>query len=475
MNFILLEKSIKSYYPKAENLDLVKKAFEFSKESHKGYKRLSGEDFFIHPFNVAFLLSKWHLDLVSISAGLLHDVIEDTDKTKEDLLKNFPHAVVNIVNGVTNIKEIEDQPRIFRKMENMRKMILSMFKDLRVVFVKLADVLDNLRTLEFLDEERRVRFARESMEVYAPLAHRFGMSEVKGEMEDLSFKYLYPDEYKILKEKIDKSIPSANMIIQNIEEELKALLNKNNIKAKVKGRIKRIYSVFRKIKTQKRDFDEIYDLIGIRIITETIKECYIVLGILHREYTPLMEHFYDYIASPKMNMYRSIHTKIYNKSGGILEVQIRTEEMDKEAELGIAAHWRYKEEDYSKEIDKWDWLKNLYEWQNEKISPEEFFRNLKIDLYYDEIFVFTPKGEVKVLPKGSTVLDFAYLIHTDIGNHARLCKVNGKVVPFEYQLKNKDKVEIVVAKNSHPSPDWLKIVKTPQARYKIRKYLKNLN
>ncbi|RLD17536.1 MAG: hypothetical protein DRI36_03470 [Caldiserica bacterium] len=467
MEFSVLENKIREYYK--GDIEIVKKAYDFSKKAHSGSKRKQGVPFFVHPFNVALLLSSWKLDTASISGGLLHDVIEEREDLKEDLKREFPEEIVRIVEGVTNIKELENEPRILRKMENLRKMILATSKDIRVIFVKFADILDNLKTLEYIGEERGRRFAEEVLQIYAPLAHRFGLSYAKGEMEDLAFRFLNEEEYNRIKSFVDSSLPEANKVLNKIEEDLKRILEENGIKARVKGRVKRIYSIYRKIKSQGRDFDEIYDIIGVRIITENVKDCYAALGVLHSKFQYLKEHYFDYIMMPKMNMYQSIHTKIVY-DGGIVEVQIRTEEMDRRAEFGIASHWRYKEG--GKERENFEWLELLYEWLNDEITPEEFFKNLKIDLYYDEVFVFTPKGEVKVLPKGSTPLDFAYRVHTDIGNHARLCKVNGKVVGFDYELKTGDKVEIITSKNSRPSPDWLKFVKTPQARYKIKRFLR---
>ena len=408
-----LSASLRQYYPE-EDLAFLKKVYEFAEKAHSGVKRLSGEPYFQHPCRVALLLSSWKLDLPTVSAGLLHDVVEDTGISKEDVSLQFGPEIAGIVDGVTKIQELKSAPRILRKMEDMRKMIFAMFRDIRVVFVKLADCMDNIQTLEYLPEENRERFAREALDIYAPMAHRLGMFEVKGELEEKAFQSLYKEDYEQLRDRIRGLYPGMEEKIGTVTQKLEIFFAEKNLSVKIKGRIKRVSSIYWKIRQQKLHLEEIRDLIGLRIIAGSIQDCYVVLGLIHERYTPFKEGFFDYIATPKLNGYRSIHTKVTDDRLELLEFQIRTEEMDLMAEFGVAAHWKYKEGAGTGAEEKQEWLRRIYEWQNEKISPEEFFRNLKVDLDYDEVFVFTPRGEVKILPRGSTALDFAYLIHSDI-------------------------------------------------------------
>ncbi len=457
------------------NLDIVKKAYNYAREAHVGQNRVSGEPFIKHPLGVAFILTKLGLDIISISAALLHDVVEDTGITSEDITNEFGEEIALLVDGVTKLTRLKFKSKEEHQAESLRKMFLAMAQDIRVVLIKLADRLHNMRTLNFLDKEKQIEKARETVEIYAPLAHRLGMSRLKWELEDLSFRYLYPDMYYEVSNKVAVNRKQREKEIQKAIQLLQNKLEEQGIKAEIYGRPKHLYSIYQKMKRKEIDFNEIYDLTAIRIIVDTVRECYEVLGLVHELWKPIPGRFKDYIAMPKSNMYQSLHTTVISPNGDPLEVQIRTPEMHRTAEYGIAAHWRYKEGKHSRDEfeEKLTWLRQLLEWQNDLQEPQEFMETLKIDLFEDEVFVFTPQGDVVNLPRGASPIDFAYHIHTEVGHICVGAKVNGKIVPLEYKLKNGDIVEILTSKNSTgPSRDWLKIANTSKARSKIKRWFK---
>ncbi|HHW56369.1 MAG TPA: bifunctional (p)ppGpp synthetase/guanosine-3',5'-bis(diphosphate) 3'-pyrophosphohydrolase [Clostridia bacterium] len=467
---------IKKYMGDDANLELIYKAYDFAVNAHEGQMRNSGEPYIVHPIEVAYILADLELDITTIAAGLLHDVIEDTDVTYDQLMENFGKEIADLVDGVTKLGKIEYKSKVEQQAENMRKMLIAMAKDIRVILIKLADRLHNMRTLKYLPPDKQKEKAEETLEIYAPIAHRLGISKIKWELEDLCLRYLHPDEYYDLVEKVAAKRKEREEFIQNIIATIKEKLNEMGIQAEVDGRPKHFYSIYKKMKTQNKTFDEIYDLLAVRIIVNTVKDCYAVLGIVHTLWKPIPGRFKDYIAMPKPNMYQSLHTTVIGPKGETFEIQIRTWEMHKTAEYGIAAHWKYKEGKTTQdEFDqKLAWLRQLLEWQKELKDAKEFMETLKIDLFTDEVFVFTPKGDVINLPAGSTPIDFAYSIHTEIGHRLNGAKVNGKIVPINYQLKNGDIVEILVSPNKDrgPSRDWLQIVKSSQARNKIRQWFK---
>nr|WP_170271637.1 bifunctional (p)ppGpp synthetase/guanosine-3',5'-bis(diphosphate) 3'-pyrophosphohydrolase [Caldanaerobacter subterraneus] len=467
---------VKQYMGENANLDLLYKAYNFAVKAHEGQVRNSGEPYIVHPVEVAYILADLELDLTTIAAGLLHDVIEDTGVTYDQLMEEFGKEIADLVDGVTKLGKIEYKSKVEQQAENMRKMLIAMAKDIRVILIKLADRLHNMRTLKYLPPDKQKEKAEETLEIYAPIAHRLGISKIKWELEDLCLRYLHPEEYYDLVEKVAAKRKEREEFIQNIIATIKQKLDEMGIPAEVDGRPKHFYSIYKKMKTQNKTFEEIYDLLAIRIIVNTVKDCYGVLGIVHTLWKPIPGRFKDYIAMPKPNMYQSLHTTVIGPKGEPFEVQIRTWEMHKTAEYGIAAHWRYKEGKTTEdEFDKkLVWLRQLLEWQKELKDPKEFMETLKIDLFTDEVFVFTPKGDVISLPAGSTPIDFAYSIHTEIGHRMNGAKVNGRIVPINYQLKTGDIVEILVSPNKDrgPSRDWLQIVKTSQARNKIRQWFK---
>src|SRR6056297_1149517 len=457
------------------DLDIVKKAYEIANEAHDGQYRVSGEPYVEHPINVAYILADLGLDIISISAALLHDVVEDTKFTREDIEKMFGNEVALLVDGVTKLTKLNFKSKEEHQAESLRKMFLAMAKDIRVVLIKLADRLHNMRTLEHLGREKQIFKSEETIEIYAPLAHRLGMSRMKSELEDLSFYFLQPDVYEELKKKLKENRSSRNRNIQNAITTLRENIEDQKLDAEIYGRSKHLYSIYQKMQRKEVDFSEIYDLTAVRILVENVSECYQVRGIVHEIWKPMPGRFKDYIAMPKSNMYQSLHTTVIGPSGDPLEVQIRTHEMHRTAEYGIAAHWRYKEgkttdNDYE---EKLSWLRQLLEWQKDLQEPQEFMKALKIDLFEDEVFVFTPKGDVMSLPQGGTPIDFAYHIHTEVGHSCVGAKVNGKIVPLEYELNNGDIVNIITSKKSTgPSRDWLKYVKTSTARSKIKRWFK---
>jgi guanosine-3',5'-bis(diphosphate) 3'-pyrophosphohydrolase len=470
LDFALLEKQILSYSPSAD-IDLIRKAYEFAKEAHSGQHRVSGEPFIFHPLGVAKILADLELDLATIAAGLLHDVAEDTDYTIEDIEKNFGSEIALLVDGVTKLGKLEFKTKEEQQAENLRKMFFAMAKDIRIILIKLADRLHNMRTLKSMPKEKQREKAIETIDIFAPLAHRLGISKVKWELEDLAFRYLESDHYYELVEKVAKKRQERENHINKMIEILKERLTASGLTAEIHGRPKHFYSIYKKMKDQNISFEQIYDLTAVRVIVSTVKDCYGALGVVHTLWKPIPGRFKDYVAMPKPNMYQSLHTTVIDTSGDPLEIQIRTYEMHKTAEYGIAAHWRYKEGDKNNsEFErKLSWLREILDWQRELRDAKDFMETLRIDLFTDEVYVFTPKGDVIDLPMGSCPIDFAYRIHTDIGNRCIGAKVNGKMVPLDYKLTNGDIIEIVTSGHSNgPSRDWLNIVKSPQAKNKIR-------
>ncbi len=465
---------------KKANVKLVSKAYEFANKNHEGQYRKSGEPYIIHPLEVAYILTTIGLDEATICAALLHDVVEDTPVTHEDLCKEFGEEIANLVDGVTKLGKIQEYSTVKeQQVEDYRKMFLAMGKDIRVILIKLADRLHNLRTLKFLKRDRQIAISRESMDLYAPLANRLGLYSIKWEMEDLSFKYLYPEEYRELVEGINKKREERLAFIENIMDNIRIELKKQHIDAEVTGRAKHLYSIYRKMKRDNKTLDEIYDLFALRILVNSVKDCYASLGIVHELYTPMPGRFKDYISVPKSNMYQSLHTTLLGPKGTPFEIQIRTWDMHRVAEFGIAAHWAYKEANKEKKSvvsvqeDKFAWLRESLEWQKDMQNPDEFLNTLKTELFEDEVYVFTPRGDIKVLPKDATPIDFAYSIHEQIGHKMIGCKVNSKMVPITTKLKNGNIVEIITSDTPKgPSRDWLKYVKSTTAKNRISQWFK---
>lgn len=461
------------------DIDVIKKAYEVAKEAHKDQKRISGEPYITHPIDVACILAELGMDTSTIAAGLLHDVIEDTDYTYEDMAREFSEEIANLVEGVTKLGKIQYKTKEEQQADNVRKMLLAMAKDIRVIIIKLADRLHNLRTLKFMRKEKQKQKAKETLDIYAPLAHRLGMSKIKWELEDLAFRYLHEEEYYDLVKKIAEKRVEREEYIDSVIKDLDDKLQDAGIDADIEGRPKHFYSIYRKMVNKHKSIEQIFDLTAIRILVNSVKDCYGVLGIVHTIYKPIPGRFKDYIAMPKPNMYQSLHTTVIGPQGKTFEIQIRTFEMHKTAEYGIAAHWKYKEGgDDDKGVDfetKLAWLRDILEWQKETSDAEEFIEGFKIDLFSDEVFVFTPKGVVINLASGSTPIDFAYRIHTDIGNRCIGAKVNGKIVPLDYKLKTGEIVEIITSKTAQgPKMDWLNIAKSNQAKSKIRQWFKKI-
>lgn len=459
---------------------LIMKAYNLANEKHKEQKRGSGEPYIIHPLNVAYILADIGLDDSTICAALLHDVVEDTDITDADLRKEFSDEIADMVAGVTKLSKIQFATVEEQQVEDYRKMFLAMGKDIRVILIKLADRLHNMRTLKYLKRERQIANAKETRELYAPLANRLGIYSLKWELEDLSFKYLEPEEYHELVEGINKKREERTKFIDKIMDDIRIALKKQKIDAEVTGRAKHLYSIYRKMKRDNKTLDQIYDLFALRILVNSVKDCYAALGVVHELYSPMPGRFKDYIAVPKPNMYQSIHTTLLGENGTPFEVQIRTWEMHKIAEFGIAAHWAYKEASYfgrkqsvKVEEDKLAWLRETLEWQKELQDPQEFLKTLKTELFEDEVYVFTPKGAIKVLPRGATPIDFAYSIHAEIGNKMTGCKINSKMMPIITPLNSGDIIEIITSENAKgPSRDWLKFVKSSGAKNKIKSWFK---
>jgi GTP pyrophosphokinase len=468
-----LIEEIPKYQPGAD-LDLLARAYEFSAASHKGQQRASGEPYLSHPLEVASLLVDFKMDVTTVTAGLLHDVLEDTKATKADLQREFGQEIADLVDGVTKIGKLAFSSREERQAENFRKMLVAMARDLRVLMIKLADRLHNMRTLDYLSQDKAKKIAQETLDIYAPLAHRLGMAKVKAELEDLALRALQPEDYVDLQRRVAKRRLEREADINQVIAILERKLTEVGIESQIRGRPKHFYSIWKKMHDQGREFDEIYDLTAVRVLTRSVRDCYGALGVIHSLWKPVPGRFKDFIAMPKVNMYQSLHTTVIGPKGDPVEIQIRTWEMHRIAEEGIAAHWLYKEKKSGK--DKLDesllWLRQLIETQQDMKDPREFMDTVRVDLFPDEVYVFTPKGDVKALPEGATPIDFAYAVHTKVGERCVGAKVNGKLVPLRYTLRQGDIVEIVTSPNQHPSRDWLKIVKSTRARSKINQWLK---
>ena len=474
--------SVKKYHPSTD-ISMIEKAYHIADEAHKGQLRKSGEPYIIHPLCVAIILADLELDKESIVAGLLHDVVEDTVMTPEEIKQEFGEEVEVIVDGVTKLTQLSYKvDKVEEQAENLRKMFLAMAKDIRVILVKLADRLHTMRTLKYMKPEKQKEKARETMEIYAPIAHRLGISKIKVELDDLSLKYLEPEVYYDLVEKIALRKSEREKFVQSIVKDVREQMDKAGIKAEIDGRAKHFFSIYKKMVNQEKTLDQIYDLFAVRIIVDTVKDCYAALGIIHEMYKPIPGRFKDYIAMPKQNMYQSLHTTLIGPNGQPFEIQIRTFEMHRTAEYGIAAHWKYKEAANGikpaaqQEEEKLSWLRQILEWQRDMSDNREFMGLLKsdLDLFAESVYCFTPAGDVKNLPNGSTPIDFAYSIHSAVGNKMVGARVNGKLVNIDYVIQNGDRIEIITSQNSKgPSRDWLKIVKSTQAKNKINQWFKN--
>ena len=466
--------AIRSYHADAD-LDAVRKAYVYSAKVHQGQTRLSGDSYMTHLMEVASILTRLRMDVPTIMTGLLHDTIEDTLSTEAELREVFGDEVAEMVDGVTKISKITFKTSEERQAENFRKMLLAMARDIRVILVKLADRLHNMRTLSHQPEERRLKIAQETADIYAPLANRLGISWVKSELEDLSLRYLEPETYKTLSKKLSQHRRERDKYVATVKKKLEDILKEHDIDGQVQGRLKHICSIHKKIVKQKIEFEQIHDLIAFRIIVPTVRDCYAMLGVIHSSWKPVPGRFKDFIAMPKANMYQSLHTTVFGPSGQRMEVQMRTAEMHSVAEEGIAAHWKYKEGKSAAHADegRFSWLRQMLEWQKELKDSSEFMSSVKVDLFPEEVYVFTPDGDVKELPKQSTPIDFAYSVHSDVGHRCNGAKVNGRLVPLRTELKNGDIVDIITSTNQTPSKDWLKFVKTSKAKNRIRHWVKD--
>ena len=472
---------VRKYHPSAD-ISLIEKAYKLSREAHKEQVRKSGEPYIIHPLWVGIILADLEMDKETIVAGMLHDAVEDTDMTLDDVAGEFGEEVALLVDGVTKLGQLNySQDKLEVQAENLRKMFLAMAKDIRVILIKLADRLHNMRTLQYMRPEKQQEKARETMDIYAPIAMRLGISKIKVELDDLSLKYLKPDVYYDLVHKVALRKSEREQFVGAIVKEVKKHMDDANIKAQVDGRVKHFFSIYKKMVNQDKTIDQIYDLFAVRILVDTVKDCYAALGVIHEMYKPIPGRFKDYIAMPKPNMYQSLHTTLIGPNGQPFEIQIRTYEMHRTAEYGIAAHWKYKESSDGKapvgksEEEKLNWLRQILEWQRDMSDNKEFMSLLKndLDLFADSVYCFTPQGDVKTLPSGSTPVDFAYSVHSAVGNKMVGARVNGKLVPIEYEIKNGDRIEIITSQNSQgPSRDWLKLVKSTQAKNKINQWFK---
>ena len=481
---VLYEKlinTIREYHPSTD-LSMVEKAYKLARDAHKDQKRKSGEPYIIHPLCVAIILAELELDKETIVAGILHDVVEDTTATLEDLSREFNDEVALLVDGVTKLGQLSySHDKMDLQAENLRKMFLAMAKDIRVILIKLADRLHNMRTLQYMRPEKQKEKARETMDIYAPIAHRLGISKIKTELDDLSLKYLQPEVYKDLEEKLQTNKEGRENFIQSIIDEVSKHIEEAGIRAEIDGRVKHLFSIYKKMRNQNKTLDQIYDIFAVRIKVDTVKDCYAALGVIHEMYKPIPGRFKDYIAMPKQNMYQSLHTTLIGSSGTPFEIQIRTFEMHRTAEYGIAAHWKYKENitgEGDNEEQKISWLRQILEWQRDLSDNHEFLNLLKDDLnmFSENVYCFTPNGDLKSLPNGSTPIDFAYSIHSAVGNKMVGARVNGKMVNIDYKIQNGDQVEVVTSNNSNgPSMDWLKIVKSTQAKNKINQWFKLQN
>ncbi len=462
-------------YMQSPDLGLIQRAYIFSAKAHEGQVRLSGEPYLMHPLNVALILAEMRMDEASIAAGLLHDTVEDTHASVDEIEELFGEDVADIVDGVTKISLMQFDSKEAAKGENIRKMILAMAEDIRVLIVKLADRLHNLRTLDFQPSHKQRTIARETLDIYSPLANRLGLHTVKLELEDYCLKYLKPDIYEQIKAGVNRRFSSSQQYIDDVIARLEKLLAKNKISGRIFGRAKHVHSIYNKMIRQELTLDQMHDLIAFRVLVPSVKDCYAVLGLVHAEWKPAPGRFKDYISIPKANMYQSLHTTVIGPEGERIEIQIRTEEMHKIAEYGVAAHWQYKEgkkDGHSRDAQRFTWLRQILDWQRELKDPREFMASLRFDLFSDEVYVFTPRGDVKELPDGATPVDFAYTIHTEVGNHCSGAKINGKLAPLHTVLKNGDTVEIFTDKNRSPSRDWLKFVKTAKARTRIKHWIR---
>ena len=472
--------TIRKYHPSSD-ISMIEKAYKIAYKAHEGQLRKSGEPYIIHPVCVALIMAELELDKETIVAGILHDVVEDTVMTTEEIAKEFNDEIALLVDGVTKLTQLDlSQDKIEIQAENLRKMFLAMAKDIRVILIKLADRLHNLRTLQYQTPAKQIEKSRETMDIYAPIAHRLGISKIKIELDDLSMKYLYPDVYKSLREEINTRLLVGEEFINQMVGEVKDIMREADISCEVDGRVKHLFSIYKKMITQNKTLDQIYDIHAIRIKVNTVRDCYAALGIIHEKYKPIPGRFKDYIAMPKSNMYQSLHTTLIGPQGRPFEIQIRTYEMHKTAEYGIAAHWKYKEGGNGKnnEEQKLSWLRQILEWQTDTADNKEFMSFVKtdLDLFSDQVYVFTPAGDVKNLPTGSTPIDFAYSIHTAVGNKMIGARVNGRQVPIDTQLKNGDRIEIITSQNSKgPSRDWLNMVHSTQAKTKINQWFRQEN
>ena len=467
-----LIKKIKAYNPQVD-VSLIEKAFAYAEQLHEGQMRLSGDPFITHPLAVAEILAEIEQDQVTIAAGLLHDVIEDSKAERKAIAEKFGEEIAYLVEGVTKLGQIVFESREVRQAENFRKMLLAMGEDIRVIVIKLADRLHNMQTLQYLPKEKQTETSIETREIFAPLAHRIGVWRIKWELEDLAFRYLEPGKYEEVKSRVAERRAQRQVRIDEFILKIKDILSKVSINAEIYGRPKHFFSIYRKMVEQNLEFEDLYDLLAVRIIVASVKDCYAVLGLVHAAWRPIPGRFTDYIAMPKLNGYQSLHTTVIGEGGYPVEVQIRTEEMHKVAEYGVAAHWRYKEGGKPNILDqKMEWLRSILDWQKDLSNAKDFMESLKIDLFTDEVFVFTPKGAVHALPVSSTPVDFAYAVHTEVGHRCTGAKVNGKIVPLDYKLKNGDIVEIITGKADNPSMGWLNFAKTSAARAKIKSLFK---
>jgi GTP diphosphokinase / guanosine-3',5'-bis(diphosphate) 3'-diphosphatase len=466
---------VQTYQPAAD-AQLIRRAYDYSKRAHEGQKRKSGDPYFIHPASVAGIITELRLDTASVCAGLLHDVVEDTLATTKDIEREFGAEIADLVDGVTKLSQINFTAKEDRQAENFRKMVVAMARDIRVLLVKLCDRVDNMRTLEHMKPESQERIARETMEIYAPLANRLGIQSFKSELEDLSFRYLEGDSYAEVSQAVHKTQRDRDKYINEVCKTLSSRLAEQGFAADVSGRAKHLYSIWRKMKAHECGIEQVHDIIAFRVLVESVSDCYAALGVIHSKWTPVPGRFKDYIALPKPNMYQSLHTTVIGPGRERIEIQIRTHEMHRVAERGIAAHWKYKEKGGGGIADsdaaRFGWLKQLVEWQKDLKDPAEFLEGVKVDLFQDEVYVFTPKGDVRVFPRGATPVDFAFAIHSQLGEKITGARVNGKLEPLRYKLKSGDIIDVVSSPNQQPSKDWLDFVGTTRARARIRNYLR---
>jgi GTP diphosphokinase / guanosine-3',5'-bis(diphosphate) 3'-diphosphatase len=466
---------IRSYQPTVDS-ELIQRAYDYSFKMHAGQTRKSGQPYVVHPVSVAGIIADLKLDAASVCAGLLHDVVEDTLATTADITKEFGTEVAELVDGVTKLSQINFTSKEDRQAENFRKMVVAMARDIRVLLIKLCDRLDNMRTLEHMKPEAQERIARETLEIYAPLANRLGIQSFKSELEDLAFKYLEPEAYQDLVSQMAMTKKERDRYIADVCKTLSSRLASQNFAAEVYGRAKHYYSVYRKMKAAQSTIEGVHDLIAFRVVVESVSDCYAVLGVIHSQWTPVPGRFKDYIALPKPNMYQSLHTTVIGPGRERIEIQIRTHEMHRVAERGIAAHWKYKDRGgggvTDQDAQRFSWLRQLLEWQKELKDPAEFLEGVKVDLFQDEVYVFTPKGDVRVFPRGATPIDFAYQIHTQLGDHVTGARINGKMESLRYKLRNGDVVEVLTSTHQHPNKDWLEFAGTTRARSKIRNFLR---